>query len=185
MRRRGLPIPSPSGQGLPVRHISFVGVSPERLAPLTGQLAQAEGEPLNRADLEKSLRQLFATGLFENIAAEGVPDGDGVDLVFRGTARSFIGTVSVDGAKGPTLNTQLESRQPTRPRHPLYSRQARPGAGADAHHACTERILRAGDYPYADSEPPGAAGRHCLSRGPRPAGASWHSIGNGRLRNEL
>ena len=94
--------------GLPVRRISFEGVPAERLAPLPGHLAQAEGAPLDREDLKKSLRQLFATGLFETIKVEGQREGDGVALVFRGQARTFIGTVSVDGAKGATINTQLE-----------------------------------------------------------------------------
>jgi outer membrane protein assembly complex protein YaeT len=95
-------------EGLPVRRISFEGVAADRLAPLEGHLAQAAGKPLRREDLQKSLRQLFATGLFETIAVEGVRDGDGVALAFRGAPRSFIGTVSVDGAKGGTMNTQLE-----------------------------------------------------------------------------
>jgi len=95
-------------EGKPVRLIQFEGVAAERLAPLPGHLAQAEGKPLNREDLQRSLRQLYATGLFENIAVEGERDGDGVALRFRGTARVFIGTVSVDGAKGATMNTQLE-----------------------------------------------------------------------------
>ena len=95
-------------QGLPVVHISFEGVSAERLLPLAAHLAQVQGEPLNREDLKKTLRQLYSTGLFETITAEGVPDGNGVALVFRGTPRSFIGTVTVDGAKGGSLNTQLD-----------------------------------------------------------------------------
>jgi outer membrane protein assembly complex protein YaeT len=94
--------------GLPVRRISFVGVAEGRLAPLPGHLAQAEGAPLSPEDLKKSLRQLFATGLFETIQVEGARLQDGVALVFRGEPRTFIGTVSVDGAKGATMNTQLE-----------------------------------------------------------------------------
>ena len=94
--------------GLPVRHISFEGVDPSRLDPLPGHLAQAEGAPLKPEDVRKSLRQLFATGLFETILVEGVPRQDGVSLVFRGTPRTFIGNVSVDGAKGATMNTQLD-----------------------------------------------------------------------------
>ena len=94
--------------GLPVRLILFEGVPTDRLAPLPGHLAQAEGTPLNREDLKNSLRQLFATGLFETIEVEGRPEDDGVTLVFRGQARTFIGTVSVEGAKGATINTQLE-----------------------------------------------------------------------------
>jgi outer membrane protein assembly complex protein YaeT len=95
-------------EGLPVRRISFEGVAPARLAPLPGHLAQAEGAPLNREKLKASLRQLFATGLYDDIEVEAAPQGDGVELVFRGVPRAFIGTVSVDGAKGATLNTQLQ-----------------------------------------------------------------------------
>jgi outer membrane protein assembly complex protein YaeT len=95
-------------EGLPVRHIAFEGVSLDRLVPLPGHLAQAVGAPLNREELKKSLRQLFATGLFETIAVEGERAGDGVALAFRGTPRTFIGAVSVYGAKSITVNTQLE-----------------------------------------------------------------------------
>jgi outer membrane protein assembly factor BamA len=95
-------------EGLPVRRIAFSGVSADRLTPLAGHLDQAEGSPLSREALKRSLHQLFSTGLFETLAVEGTREGDGVALVFRGTARTFIGIVSVDGAKGATLNTQLE-----------------------------------------------------------------------------
>lgn len=94
--------------GLPVRSITFQGVAVSRLAPLPGHLAQAEGKPLNPDDLRKSLRQLFATGLFETIEVQGSRLPDGVALVFSGMPRTFIGTVSVYGAKGANVNTQLE-----------------------------------------------------------------------------
>ena len=51
---------------------------------------------------------MYATGLYESVEAEGVRDGDGIDLVFKGTPRMFIGTVTVNGAKGVTINAQLE-----------------------------------------------------------------------------
>ncbi len=95
-------------EGLTVSHISFVGVSADRLVPVAGHLAQAEGAPLNRENLKRSLRQLFSTGMFEAIAAEAVREEGGVALTFRGTPRTFIGTITVDGAKSATLNTQLE-----------------------------------------------------------------------------
>ena len=95
-------------EGLPVRKISFEGVDPARLAPLAGNLPQAVGKPLSPEKLRTSLRQLFATGLYEDIQVEGSLDGDGVDLVFQGAPRAFLGTVSVVGAKGATLNTQLD-----------------------------------------------------------------------------
>jgi outer membrane protein assembly factor BamA len=94
--------------GLPVRSIVFEGVAGSRLAPLPGHLPQAEGAPLDPENLKKSLRQLFSTGLYDTVGVEGTRGQDGVTLIFRGTPRTFIGTVSVNGAKGATLNTQLE-----------------------------------------------------------------------------
>jgi outer membrane protein insertion porin family len=94
--------------GTPVRSISFEGVAAGRLSPLTDHLAQAAGKPLNPEDVKKSLHQLYDTGLFETIEVAATRGSDGVTLVFRGAPRSFIGTVTVYGAKGATINTQLE-----------------------------------------------------------------------------
>ena len=95
-------------QGLSVRKISFEGISVGRLSPIPEQLAQQAGKPLNADDVRESLRQLYMSGLFESVEVAGVSDGDGVDLIFRGAPRSFIGTVWVDGAKGATMNAQLD-----------------------------------------------------------------------------
>src|ERR1017187_4771295 len=94
--------------GLPIRSISFQGVAVSRLNPLAAQLAEEQGKALSREFLKGSLRQLYETGLFDGIDVAGSSEQGGVALVFRGTPRSFIGTVSVDGAKGATINTQLE-----------------------------------------------------------------------------
>jgi len=94
-------------EGKPVRRITFVGVSASRLAPLSDHLAQASGAPLNHKNLRKSLRQLYATGLYETVQIEGSLESDGVSLVFRGTPNSFIGRIGLDGVRGATLNTQL------------------------------------------------------------------------------
>lgn len=95
-------------EGRTVRHVIFEGVAADRLDSTQAQLPQVEGKPLLKADVAATLRNLYATGLFETIEALAQRDGDGVDLIFRGPARSFIGTVTVDGAKGATVNTQLE-----------------------------------------------------------------------------
>ncbi len=95
-------------QGLRVSRISIEGVAPDRLTQLSGHLAQAAGAPLSRENVAQSLHQLFATGLFETVQADAIREGDGVAVVFRGAPRMFIGTVTVGGAKGPTMNTQLE-----------------------------------------------------------------------------
>ncbi len=107
--------PSADWIGKQVEHIRFEGVSAGRLEPLAGQLAQIEGGPLTAAYLENSLRRLYATGLYDTLAVEGVREANGVDLIFRGRPRTFIGIVSVYGAKGATVNTQLESVSQLRP----------------------------------------------------------------------
>jgi outer membrane protein assembly complex protein YaeT len=99
--------------GLPVQSISFQGVTADRLTPLPGHLPQAVEKPLDSGNLEQSLRELFATGLYDTLQVkgarvEGAPGHDGVDLIFAGAPRTFIGSVSVDGAKGATLNAQLQ-----------------------------------------------------------------------------
>ncbi len=95
-------------EGLTVRRITFEGTAADRLSSIKGRLSQTEGSPLLRADVAASLQMLYGTGLFETVEAAGQREGDGVALIFRGKSRAFIGTVSVDGAKGPNVNTQLE-----------------------------------------------------------------------------
>jgi outer membrane protein insertion porin family len=107
-QREDTPSPVSQFEGLPVRRISFDGVSADRLAPLPDNLAQKLGAPLKLTDLAESLRQAFATGLYETVEAEGVREGDGVGLIFKGTPRIFVGTVSAYGAKGASVNSQLE-----------------------------------------------------------------------------
>ena len=95
-------------EGVPVRRIAFEGVSPDRLLPLPGHLPQLEGAPMHEDDIRASLRKLFATGLYDTIQADASPLDDGVAITFSGAPRTFIGTVSVDGAKGATINAQLQ-----------------------------------------------------------------------------
>lgn len=100
-------------EGLPVKNISFEGVSADRLAPLPDHLAQAQGKPLSAENLRESLRQLYSTGIYETVhvegsKVEGSAGQNSVALIFLGTPRTFIGSVYVDGAKGATLNAQLQ-----------------------------------------------------------------------------
>ena len=96
-------------QGLPVKEISFEGVPAERLQPLAKNLPQAVGEPLDREKVAKSLRELYATGLFDTIDVAATREDNEVRLVFRGKPRRFIGTINVTGAKGATINAQLQA----------------------------------------------------------------------------
>jgi outer membrane protein insertion porin family len=95
-------------EGLLVRRISFEGVPASRITPLPDQLAQTVGAPLTAENLKRSLRQLYASGFYDTVEVEASRDADGVDLIFAGQPRTFIGTVSVYGATGATMNTQLQ-----------------------------------------------------------------------------
>lgn len=103
------------GGGLPaqwlgrtVRKIVFAGEAGPRLQYLEDRLPQKIGAPLKPELVGASLRAVYATGLLDTAEALAAPEGDGVDLIFRGEPRMFIGAVSVDGAKGATVNMQLE-----------------------------------------------------------------------------
>ncbi|HEY3707164.1 MAG TPA: POTRA domain-containing protein [Terracidiphilus sp.] len=89
-----------------VQRIVFEGVAADRLSSLS--LAQKTGAALDAQKVGESLRQLFATGLFDSVEASAERGGDGLTLIFHGTPRMFIGMVTVSGAKGATVNTQLE-----------------------------------------------------------------------------
>ena len=93
--------------GRPVREIAFKGVATERLQQLQDHLPQQVGSALDREKIAQSLRQLYASGLFETIQADVSEEGDGVKLVFNASPREFIGVVTVNGAKGATMNAQL------------------------------------------------------------------------------
>lgn len=95
-------------EGLTVERISFQRVPADRLGSLVGHLAQAQGAPLRANDLRRSLRQLYASGLYDTVEVEAAPEAGGVALVFSGSPRTFVGTVSVGGATGATMNTQLQ-----------------------------------------------------------------------------
>ncbi len=170
--------------GLPVKSISFEGVAVSRLAPLPGHLAQAEGAPLSPEKLKESLRQLYATGLFETIEVEGSRRQDGVALVFRGTPRTFIGAVSVDGAKGANVNTQLERACQLDPgtrftpaKLSIATEQMRRTLALNGFHSPV-------DYPNPDPASRGTTGRYCVSCGQRTAGAGGFGPGYGRLGND-
>lgn len=63
-----------------------------------GQIAQQKGQPLDPSKVSASLKSLYATGRFAELAAKAEPQGEGVVLVFQAQARYFVGVVRVEGA---------------------------------------------------------------------------------------
>ncbi|HEY6488498.1 MAG: POTRA domain-containing protein [Terracidiphilus sp.] len=94
--------------GLTVVRVGFEGVDANRLNPLPNRLEGVVGAPLTEENLARGLRVVYASGLFDTLEVQCAREGAGVALIFKGTPRAFIGTTSVLGAKGATMNAQLE-----------------------------------------------------------------------------
>ena len=67
------------------------------LKSFASQVVQKEGEPLDPVKVDQSLKNLYATGRFEDLRADAEPAPGGVELVFVGSAQYFVGTVRVEG----------------------------------------------------------------------------------------
>jgi outer membrane protein assembly factor BamA len=90
-----------------VTAVRFEGVENSMLAPLGQQLPLQAGQKLDTEKLRDSLRLLYATGLYRTVEVVGVPTAKGVDVVFSGTMKMFIGRISIDGVNSDNLLAQL------------------------------------------------------------------------------
>jgi outer membrane protein assembly complex protein YaeT len=94
-------------QGFVVRSIRFRGLASEEFK-LRPWLVQKEAEPLDRAKIQESIRNLYRTGRFSEIAVEAERQGQAqVELTFVFSPTYFIGNVSVDGAPGRPTPAQI------------------------------------------------------------------------------
>ena len=97
-----------SKSGTKVTAVRFAGVTFEEKNQILLELKQKAGEPLDPDKVRADLRRLFASGLYVNISASVVPEGDGVALVFGGQPQYFVGRVSIEGVKNERLASLLE-----------------------------------------------------------------------------
>ena len=118
----GAPVPNPpvsnprpaletsvwSQAGKPVRALRFEGVAFDDRDPLVAELTQKAGQPLDPEKVRADLRRLFASGRYRDISVSGEPSGDGLNLVFAGTPRFYIGRVEIHGVKQERLTSLLE-----------------------------------------------------------------------------
>ncbi len=95
-------------EGLEIAAVEFEGVDRSRLEPLPEMLPLQPHQPLRAEDVRQSLRRLYATGLYQDIAVEGERQGDQVTILFKGTQQFFLGRVTVDGVKNDRLTSQLQ-----------------------------------------------------------------------------
>jgi outer membrane protein assembly factor BamA len=81
--------------GLQVVEIRFEGVDRAALDPLPELMEQQAKAPLDPVKVRASLRRLYATGLYRNIAIDGQREGNGIVLTFRGTPTLFLVRIAV------------------------------------------------------------------------------------------
>ena len=94
--------------GAPVERINFPGVNQNDQQMLRDMLPVKEGRPLDREQLQKSMRILFETGRFSDLKAECERSPEGkVALSFPNTPKYFIGLVRVEGAPGHPTESQI------------------------------------------------------------------------------
>jgi outer membrane protein insertion porin family len=115
--------------GLQVVEIRFEGVTRAALDPLPEQMEQQPNSPLGPVKVRASLRRLYATGLYQNIAVDGQRQGNGIVLIFKGTPTLFLGRILVRGVKNSHLSNQLN-----------YSTRLNPGTPYS-----DEKLSHAGD----------------------------------------
>ncbi len=68
-----------------------------RIGRFAGRIVQATGQPLDEDKVSESIKNLYATGRFDELDATAKPAPGGVELIFKGKARYFVGIVSVRG----------------------------------------------------------------------------------------
>ena len=61
------------------------------------QIKQKVGEPLDRSKVSESLKNLYATGRFQDLRAEVEEKPQGIVLIFVSRAQYFVGLVTVEG----------------------------------------------------------------------------------------
>ncbi|MCB1018325.1 MAG: BamA/TamA family outer membrane protein, partial [Acidobacteria bacterium] len=97
-----------SFEGSPVVDIRFSPrTQPLDALELEKLLLVKTGKPLDPADVRNSIVALFDTGRYANIEVDGLPEGDGVALVFRTETNRFVGDVEVTGVPAPPQLNQL------------------------------------------------------------------------------
>jgi outer membrane protein insertion porin family len=88
-------------------------------AGFKAEITQQKNESLDRVKVAASLKNLYATGRFVELAANAEPRGEGVLLVFRARARYFVGVVRVEGAPKGIDTSALASASGLRLGQPL------------------------------------------------------------------
>jgi len=92
--------------GLPVREIQISGLRAGSETKAQALVTQHNGDLLDRSKVRETIRNLYGTGRYTDVAAQAQKTSDGgVSLTFVVQLNYFIGSVRVDGAPDrPTVN---------------------------------------------------------------------------------
>ena len=88
--------------------VEYQGVTFDARDPLLAELPQQADQPLDPAKVTASLRRLFSSGRYRDIRVDGERQGNSVTLIYMGTARYFVGRVTIEGVKEERLASLLE-----------------------------------------------------------------------------
>ena len=101
--------PASDYEGKPIEQVQFLPESqPITHADRDRLVALRVGQPLHLADVRSTIKQLYRTGEYSNVAIETAEDGQGVSLVIRTTEQHFVGAVEVHGKESiPPSQGQL------------------------------------------------------------------------------
>lgn len=103
-----LPLQESACFGTTIQSINFPTVNEKDQKMLRDMLPIHEGQPLNREQLQESLRSLFETGRFASVGAncERAENGQ-VILIFVSTPNFFFGLVTAEGAPSHPTQSQI------------------------------------------------------------------------------
>ena len=89
-------------EGQIVRQIGFRGISGTKPQMLLRLMSIRENEPLERSQLQQSIRTLYATGRFETLDVEAAPVSSGIALTYVAKENYFNGHIAVMGLQSNT-----------------------------------------------------------------------------------
>ncbi len=106
-----LPALSPSlwqQAGVRISAIRFDGVHFDETNPILKDLTQRVQQPLDPEKVRSDMRRLFASGRYRNISVSGVQTAAGMQLIYAGVPRFYIGRVDISGVGSERLASLLE-----------------------------------------------------------------------------
>ncbi len=94
--------------GAKVSAIRFDGVRFDEQDPLLKQLSQHAGQPLDPEKVRADLFRLFSSGRYRDLSANLVKTEAGMQLIYAGVPRYYIGRVDIAGVSSERLSSLFE-----------------------------------------------------------------------------